>query len=209
MATIKDTAVREEMLAAAIDKAKSGDTQGFSVFNPGDPDASSGVPIENTPLDTNRDRITIYDTSTGEPRNVAVVMLRKIMGKVRGNKPAFALTPDGLPEFYEGSVVCFLSPNHPDRDEYRKMGVHVDCSTQTNVITGYTADRKPIHMTVSADHLASEMDRELHMQHKHPRAWAIIQQAIARKEREEEMAMRKSEMEAIRELASSRGTKNG
>ena len=192
--TNKEKAVEDQLIEAAVDSIK--DRGGFSVFNPGGEVADFLEGGKMAQMSTAEDKITIYDTSTGEPRNILVNMLAKTLKKRRGGKPAFSMKEEEAPVYARGNIICYLSPNHPDRDYYRSLGINQECTTLMK-------DDTPVH----ADHLASEMDREIHMSHKHPRAWAIIQGAIAKAERDEELALRREGMAAIRALATSRGDK--
>ena len=189
-ATAKDRAVEDQLIEAAVDSIK--DRGSFSVFNPGGEVADWLEGGKMAQTSTAGDKITIYDTSTGEPREILVNMLAKTLKKRRAGKPAFSMKQEDVPVFVMGSIICYLSPNHPDRERYRELGIHQDCITLMK-------DDTPVH----ADHLASEMDREIHMAHKHPRAWKIITDALYREERDEDRAIRRAEIKAMQDLAKS------
>jgi len=182
--------IQDELLGVQMDTAIDMRKRGkLPKFMSGDADvdaALDGGSGTMTATPESVDTVVIYDTSTNEPREVLVNMLRKTMQKRRGNKPAFSITPLG--EYVQGHVMCYLHPDHPDRKWLASVGVTKLCETVL-----------PDGTTVSAGNLASEYDRDLHMQHKHRREWAVIKEARERQEREADRELRREEVAAMRE----------
>ena len=137
-------------------------------------------------------KMTLYDTSTGEPREgVNQYAVAKALVKKRDGKPAFSLQPTKT--FVRGQVMCYLHPDHPQREYLRGLGLDEtqDC--------GYGSDRPP------AAHLASEFDRDVHMEKKHGRPWKVIQANKTEMQRQEQLDMQREQMAAILALAGSKG----
>lgn len=185
-----EEALQEQMIEVAVAQAREKASSGFSVFNPGGEvgEHLEGGRMGMTVSEDAAGTVTLYNTDTHEPVEILINMLAKTLKKKRHGKPAFSIEKTG--EFKKGDVICYLSPNHPDREYYRELGIHQDCAT---ISKG--------DVVVSADHLASEMDREIHMQHKHTRAWNIILADQERREKEEDRELRRQEIAAMMELA--------
>ena len=176
----------KQLLEAQVETLRSG---GFKSFKTGDSEIDAATEGGMGIMSTNDDRKTIYDTATGEPRDIPLTMLAKTLAKKRDGRPAFSLAP--VREFVRGNVMCYLHPDHPDYPELAKIGLggKVCGGGETN----------------PAAHLASEFDRDLHMQHRHSREWAVLKEHRARMEREEDRRLRREEIEAMKSMAGRRG----
>jgi len=178
----------EQKLEAQIAALKAGG--GTAFFATGDADVDAALAEPMAPKSSNQTAFkTIYDTETGEPREIPVTLLGKTLIKRRNGKPAFSLTP--LKEFVRGEVMCFLHPDHPDYNGLRAVGLG------GKVCGGGE--------TPPAAHLMSEFDRDLHMQHRHAREWAVLKEYRERKEREEERDLRRQEIQAMQAMAAQGG----
>lgn len=187
MSSFSDIA-NEQILEAQVAAVKA--AGGNAVFATGDPEVDTALAAPMNVTSTNQSEYrTVYETETGEARQIPVTLLGKTLVKRRNGKPAFSLTP--VKEYVRGSVMCFLHPEHPDYASLRAMGL-------TGRVCG-GGDTPP------AAHLASEFDRDLHMQHRHAREWAVIKEHRERTEREEERRLRREEIEAMKAMAASGG----
>lgn len=97
-----------------------------------------------------KERIRIYATSDGEPRDVLLYMLSKYLQRKGPNgKPVFSMTPT-VP-YVTGQVKCILHRDHELRPILDKIGL---------------ANRY-----CEAANIASEFDARLHGENRHPRSW--------------------------------------
>lgn len=182
--------LQEQILAAELERDADPVIQESDFFTPGDGEvaALTGGKMRRTATHPGgMGYITLYDTSTGEPRRVLQYMAPKILMKQRNGRPAFSRTP--TKEFKLGDVMCFLHPDHPERETFRAMGLDEtkDC--------GFGSDRPP------AAHLASPFDREQHMMHRHSREWQVILNYRAEQERLDARRMQQEQIDAMREMA--------
>ncbi len=108
--------------------------------------------------------VVMFDTETGEPSVTNKNMLGNHLRKVRGNgKRVWTVRDPGFrPKV--GAFKCRLHGDHPDRSAYGDIGLPV-CKKSS---------------------LASLFEVEEHGRKKHRREWAAMQDADARREREEE-----------------------
>ena len=159
-----NTAIEDQLIEAKIDQIKSTRNHEFSVFTPGDSEVSQALEGGKMKLtSTAEDRAVIYDTETGEPREVLVNMLAKTLKKRRNGKPAFSHEP--VKEFKYGSVPCWFNPASPKYAEISK-------------IPGLES------FECASANLASEFDAELHVKHRHDRRYLRVKDYEERMERE-------------------------
>lgn len=178
--------LREQIAQSQIETAQ----QGAELVSPSEGDLSEliGGKMKVTHQhQAGTGKMLIYDSDTGEPREILQYMAAKTLMKQRNGKPAFTLTPTKV--YRLGDVMCYLHPDHPDRGRLREMGLDAtkDC--------GYGGDRPP------AAHLASEYDRDLHMEHRHGREWKVITSALEEQRRQEQVDMQREQIEAMRSMA--------
>ena len=154
------TAIEEQLIEAKIAEVKESGNHGFSVFRTGDSEVDGALEGGKMGLTTTAaDKVIIYDTETNEPREILVNMLSKTLRKRRAGKPAFSLEPKG--EYRRGTHLCYLHPEHPERELLRELGINKLCGEGT---------------TQPAGNLASALDVRTHMEHRHKREWLTLQE---------------------------------
>lgn len=179
------TAIEDALIEAKIDQIKETRDHGFSVFNPGDPEVSTALEGRGMKLtSTAEDRAIIYDTETGEPREVLVNMLAKTLKKKRNGKPAFSVAP--VKEFKQGSVPCWFNPASPRYEAIRQ-------------IPGLETFECP------AANLASEFDAELHAKNRHDRRYLRVKDHEERMEKLADRERQERQIAAMMALAERRG----
>lgn len=177
----------QQILEAQLDAAKQ---TGTAFFSSGDPEVDAALAAPLNPSSTNSAIITVYDTSTGEARPIPVSLLAKTLVKRRRDPksdkmvPAFSRNP--TKEYVRGEVMCYLHPDHPDYESLREVGLY------GQVCGGGE--------TVPAAHLASEFNREQHMEHRHSREWAVMKAWRDRKERDEDRRLAREQVAATNAL---------
>lgn len=118
-----------------------------------------------------RDRVTVYSTIDGEPRHILIYMLAKVIRKKRADgKPAFSVSQT-IP-YMEGSMPCMLHESYPDRALWDSIGLR--------------------YRTCSMDGIATGMDQQLHMEHRHQQEWKTIVRYREELEKEEERDFRRA-----------------
>lgn len=117
----------------------------------------------------------IYDTETAEPSMVNNNWLTKKLGQKRPNgKPYFTtIKPSSPPK--RGTHKCLLHPEHPNRDEWDRMGLPV-CHSG-NLISPYEVTQ--------------------HMKKKHSKAWEAIEHERIERERKEDRDYQRKLAEAL------------
>lgn len=126
------------------------------------------------------ERMTIYSTLTGEPRDVPLYMLPKTMRKKRADgKLAFASTQNEALPWKQGDVPCYLNPKHPRYAECVAMGI--------------------VSEPCPAEHLASMYSQGVHMKNRHRQEWATITENDRLLREEDERADRKAMADAARQ----------
>lgn len=196
-----DQTTREQLLEARIRELEETSQDGFvGTFNPSDVDGLLAAPgkIMSTLSDEygNGERVPIgktivYSTIDGEPRPINTNMLAKTLAKkIPGtNKRAFVhpdpetgWLPQTIPTYETGSVPCWFNPASPRFE-------------QLHQIPGLTT------FECASAKLASEFDAEQHVKNKHTRRYGMAMDYLERKEREDERAIRREEIAAMRALA--------
>lgn len=144
------------------------------------------------------DRAIVYATDSGEPRLVPVNMLGKTLRKRRGGQKAFvAADPktgkpmEPVPEYRRGNLMCFLHPDHPERDRLEEMGIG------RGIVCG---DNE----TAPAGHIPTQFDLIQH-EKKHKRSYEIRERFLQREREDEARAEQRRYTEAILELARGKG----
>ena len=165
-----NAAIEEQLIEAKVAEVKSTGNHGFSVFKTGDSEVDGAVEGGRMGFTTNAaDKVWVYSTENGEPREILVNMLAKTLKKKRFGKPAFSLTP--TVEYRTGNKLCMLHPDHPDRELFVSLGVTKICGEGT---------------TAPAGKLASDLDVRTHMEHRHRREWLTIQEHFAQVEKQDD-----------------------
>lgn len=169
-----DTDLEDELVEAYIDEVR--ESSGFQKFNPEESDIADVLHERPGITATTDARVVIYHVETGERRVIPRVFLRNTLRtRLPNGKRAFSLKPTITP--FKGQVMCLLHPDHPDRSKWTAMGINEICGSPNG---------KP------AGHIASEVDLEVHMAHKHSRAWARMK-AIEDRRRDDEDRARQLE----------------
>ena len=182
-----DAEAQAQVLEAQIAAAKA--APDYAVFKSGDEDldaalVNGGIGVAASLAD---DRRTLYHIATGEPVEVPVALLSKTLMKRRQGKAAFSTTKPSGVEYRQGDVMCFLHPDHPGYADLHKIGL-------ANRVCGGGE-------TPPAAHLASEYDRDQHMQRRHHREWEVMERNRERLEREEQNRMQREQLDAMRSIA--------
>jgi len=172
-------AVEDQLIEAAVDQIKT--TRDTSMFRPfGDAEVDSSV-AEAKLVSTSEDRTIIYHIKTGEPWEILVNMLAKTLRKREDGMPVFSVTPPVGVTPFRGKTLCWLHPNHPDRDEFNSIGL--------------------VGKTCPADHIASEYEAGQHMRHRHRREYQVITEHRAAQRDEENRMVQRQQMELLQRLA--------
>ena len=131
-----------------------------------------------------RDKVTIYSTESGLPSSVLVNMLaKKLTQKLPDGRKAWSITP--TKEYFVGSMKCLLHLEHPRRGEWDAIGLGGKECPKANI--------------------PSDFELRQHMLHRHRQEWAVMEEAKAAAEREEERAFRRMQMEAWQAMQPRRG----
>ncbi len=173
-------ALEDQLIEATVEEIKeTRDTSLFRPFKSGDSEVDNSL-AESKLVSTAEDRTIIYHIETGEPREILVNMLAKTLRKKSNGKPVFSMTPPDKKPFL-GNVLCWLHPDHPDREEFDAMGLQ-----------GRTCPKS----TISSDYEAGQ-----HMQHRHRREYQVITD-YRESQRDEEMRnFQRQQMELLQKLA--------
>ena len=183
-----NAAIEEQLIEAKVAEVKSTGNHGFSVFKTGDSEVDSSVEGGRMAFTTNAaDKVWVYSTENGEPREILVNMLAKTLKKKRAGKAAFSLTP--MVEYRRGNKLCMLHPDHPDRELFVSLGVTKICGEGT---------------TAPAGKLASDLDVRTHMEHRHKREWLTIQEHFQQVEKQEDRDRQDRLAEAMLKAVESR-----
>lgn len=180
--------LRQQLLEVEVENSFKVEDSDF--FTPGDSEVAAltgGKMKQTTKHPLGAGFMLIYDSDTGEPRPVMRYMAAKFLAKQRNGKPAFTLKP--TKEYKLGGFMCYLHPDHPERELLREMGLDEtkDC--------GYGSDRPP------AAHLASAYHRDRHMEKRHKDEWASVLSHRAEAERADARRMQQEQIDAMREMA--------
>jgi hypothetical protein len=119
--------------------------------------------------------VTIYDNRTGESSLCNRNMLPQALKKKREDGSFVFTTIKPAIKPMKGSYKCLLHPDDPNRAEYDLMGLPVCHSA----------------------HLKNEFEQKLHMQKKHKREWAVIEERRKEAERQEDRAFQKKLSETL------------
>ena len=178
-------AIEDALIEAKIDQIKETRDHGFSIFNPGDTEVSAALEGRGMKLtSTDVDRAIIYDTETGEPREVLVNMLAKTLKKKRNGQPAFSVAP--VKEYVRGAVPCWFNPASPRYAAIRQIpGLeNFECGSA---------------------HLASEFDAELHVKNRHDRRYLRVKDYEERMEKAADRDRQERQIAAMLSMAERRG----
>ena len=196
-----DQTTREQLLEARIRELEEASRDGFvGTFNPSDVDGLLAAPGKITSVlsgeygggqDVPVGKTIVYSTIDGEPRPINTNMLAKTLAKkIPGtNKRAFVhpdpetgRLPQDIPTYERGTVPCWFNPKSERFAELHR-------------IPGLTT------FECASEHLASEFDAEQHVKNRHSRRYGMAVDFLERKEREDERAIRREEIAAMRALA--------
>ena len=166
----------EEMLRDAEDAAEPGDMEEGQVISRTDNMTMTTSQLQSAGY------VYVYDTRTADRSVVNRNMLHQQLEKVRpdGTYVFSTRKPEGI-ELNVGSLKCFLHEDDPNREKYNRMGL-VHC-TKANLLT--------------------EFDRDRHLQYRHRRAHATLENERVREEREADRMERRALSETIRAMNSS------
>ena len=141
------------------------------MFNPDDPEVQALLKYIQC--------IVLYRTDNGKPVLTTRAMVKTQLGKtfrtddgVDTGRPVFTSTRPAVPYRDGGALLCPLHPIGTDRTYYASFGLP-KCSMA---------------------HLRSLKDLDLHMRHKHPTAFRIIEREREQKEKNEEREWRRTVM---------------
>lgn len=176
------TAVEDALIEAAIDNIKTTREHGYVL-----PDAEVGGYLASPAVLTSNaeDKAVIYDTLTGEPRQVLVNMLSKTLKKKRDGQPAFSTTPTKV--YQHGQIPCWFNPAS---DRFAEM-------QSVPGLQGFTC---------ASAHLASEFDAELHVQRRHDRRYARAKDYLDRQEKVADRKIQERQIEAMMQMAGKSAT---
>lgn len=190
-----DATVTEQLIEARVADLQESKDHGYSgTFNPGDSDVSQLIAapgrITSTIGDAPVGKVTVYSTQDGEPRVINTNMLAKTLKKkLPDGKRAFVVKdPDTgmlsgpVPQYELGQVPCWFNPKS---ERYAEM-------SEVPGLKGFSC---------ASEHLASEFDAEQHAKNRHSRRYQMAKDYLERREREEERAIRREEIAAMRALA--------
>jgi len=173
--------IENQLIEAAVDRIKeTKDTSMFKPFKSGDADVDSAL-AEATLTSTAEDRAIIYHIPTGEPREILVNMLAKTLRKKLNGKPVFSMTPPPGVTPVVNSTLCWLHPDHPNRNFLNSIGL-----------------RDKVCMS---SHIASEYEAGQHMRHRHRREYQVIMESRAVQAEEENRIFQRQQMELLQKLA--------
>ena len=117
-----------------------------------------------------------YGKPTLTTRGMVQPQLKKTFRTEDGldtGKPVFTLTRPAVPYKDGGTILCALHQDGPDRVEYDRLGLKV----------------------CSMDHIRSLQDLDMHMRHKHPIAFRILERERVQKEKDEDRAFQRTMMQ--------------
>lgn len=173
-----NSAVFEDaLIEARIDEIKTTRDHGFVVS---DTELNEHLAAPMQVTSTAEDRAIIYDTETGEPREVLVKMLAQNLKKRRNGKPAFSVSP--VKAYVQGSVPCWFNPAS---EKYAWVSSIPGLET----------------FICNAAHLASEFDAELHAKHRHDRRYLRVKDYEERREKDEAKATQERTIAAMMAMA--------
>lgn len=133
---------------------------------------------------TDREKVTIYNTMTGQPSQTLIYMVSKKLTQPRPDgKPWWTLNKAAAPEWVTGTMLCLLHPDHPDRELWDRIGLRGRTCQPT------TGKHKA--------NIDSDFALEDHMRAKHKREWAIIEAHREREERDAERDWQRQLMERL------------
>ena len=179
------TVFEDALIEARIDEIKTTRDHGF-VIKDDEIDGNLAAPMAVT--STAEDRAIIYDTETGEPREVLVNMLAKTLKKKRDGRPAFSVTP--TKEHKLGSVPCWFNPAS---DQYAWISSIPGLET----------------FECASAHLASEFDAELHAQHRHVNRYKRVKDFEERREKAAAKDAQERQIAAMLAMAGSKAAEDG
>ena len=175
-------AVQDALIEAQVEEIKSrAHDPGVSVFLSGDPEIDNAMAVPATFTTTAADRVVIYHTETGEPREILVNMLAKTLRKrTPDGKPAFSMSPGKA--YKRGTFKCELHADHPmwrtvDRDEVGLAGIYCE-----------------------SGHLASAFHVRRHMEHKHGDEAKVLAEYRAQSEKAETTRLMQEQTAAMLKL---------
>lgn len=135
---------------------------------------------------TDREKVTMYNTMNGQPSEFLIYMVGKRLSHKRPDgKPVWTLNPAEAPPYKVGTLKCPLHHDHEDRAWIDSIGLDgVYCGV--NNPEGRDKENIP-----------SQFQVVQHMRRKHPTAFATIEQAREKEEKEEERKWQRQMMEAM------------
>ena len=120
-----------------------------------------------------RDKVTLYNTETGQPSRVLVNMLgKKLAQKLPDGTKAWSPTP--TKDYSMGSTKCLLHAEHPRRAEFDEIGLSGKTCAKSNI--------------------PSEFEVRQHMLHRHKQEWQVMEEARVHAEKQEERDFRRMQM---------------
>jgi len=120
------------------------------------------------------DKVTVYDTETGQSSSILYYMLPNALKKKRPNgKPYFSTKQTVIPK--AGNMKCWLHPKYARREEFDALGLP----------------------TCNKSNLTNEFQVRRHMQKRHPQEWATIQEVENQKRNAEERKFQQSVITAM------------
>ena len=182
MTTQNDVAL-EEMLRDAEDAAEPGDMVSGQVIS-----QSAEMTMTTSQLQS-AGWGYVYDTLTADRSVVNRNMLPQQLQKQRpdGSYVFSTRKPEGI-EPVMGDINCLLHVDDPGREKYDRMGL----------------------VTCTKIGFRNELNRDQHLRTRHPRAYATLENARVREDREAERLERMALTESIKAMAESnrRGNKD-
>lgn len=183
--------IENELIEARVEEIRTTRKHGIEAsFDAGDLGGSivNGV---GKLISNEGDKVTIVSTQDGEPREINTNMLAKTLKKrLPDGRRAFEMVDPQtgkvtgyVPEYVTGTIPCWFNQNSPRFDELSAIPG----------LRGFTCD---------SAHLASEFDAEQHAKNRHTRRYRMALDYLERKEREDDRAIRREEVAAMRALVS-------
>lgn len=204
------TTKAEALLEVEIEEVKARAQAGRDLFVDATGLADDGLTAQGRGRTTEH-KVAIYSTMDGTTSIVTTDMLAKKLKPKNGAK-AFAIDPPpgkqyvtdevtGFPRLVNpGARKCLLHPEHPDREWLDGIGLAGKfCMNPTGGKPG------------GKENIPNEYEQRLHMERSHRQEWKTIQEAKVERDRQEDRALQRAQMEAMTTLAerSSRTSESG
>lgn len=166
--------IEQQVIEAEIENLKTGGVQfaGDAIADGAllsDGNLAGSLQMASDP--GSRDYVTLYSTVDGLPSRILMNMLgKKLAQKLPDGHRAWSTSPTVA--YAVGDLKCLLHEDHPRRAEWDGIGLKGKTCTKSNIPSGFEVRQ--------------------HMVHRHAQEWAVMEEARATEEREEERAFRRA-----------------